>query len=68
MQNRGNNQNDDVSLLGQDSTGGGSASRQVFQVSQTPALPPAPNNQAPQPPAPSDNSTRSTNAGSAFGR
>jgi hypothetical protein len=64
------NRRDDVSLLGQESAAGGGQQRHVAQISQAPSLPPAPDNASvPQPPAPHQHlSTKSTNAGSAFGR
>ena len=71
MQNNHGHSNDDVSLLGQGSAPGGTNTRQVYQLVQMPAMPPAPTNDAaPQPPTQqqNDGSTRSTNAGSAFGR
>ena len=56
--------------LGQGSAPGGTNTRQVYQLVQVPAMPPAPNNNTTtQPPTQEqhDGLTRSTNAGSAFG-
>jgi hypothetical protein len=67
-----NNRNDDVSSLGQGTT---TNERQIYQLVQVPGnLPPAPSDsQPPIPPTVSGSNsrgdgTRSTNAGSAFGR
>ena len=73
--NRGNNNYDDVSSLGQTSALTGTNSRQVYQLVQMPNVPPAqgstttprPANQTPNQVS-NEGSTRSANAGSAFGR